>query len=92
MTAPATLPEHLRAIWEEMVPQVSPKIGEVGLEALCVQVHRARDAQRRVTEEGMLVLDAKGNAAPHPALAIEKAAQGEVRTWLLKFGARRAAR
>ena len=34
--------------------------------------------------------DAKGNPVPHPALAIEKAAQVEVRAWSERFKPRRA--
>lgn len=33
--------------------------------------------------------DAKGNPVPHPALAIEKAAQVEVRAWSERFKPRR---
>jgi hypothetical protein len=47
-----------------------------------------RDAQRRITAEGIVVADAKGNPCPHPALAVEKQAQGEVRAWLGKYGRR----
>lgn len=78
----------MAAIWSEMVGQVRPTIGAVGLEALCVQVARMRDAQRRITAEGLVVADAKGNPVPHPALAVEKQAQAEIRQWLGKFGAR----
>jgi phage terminase small subunit len=85
---PAALPEHLVPIWDEMLPQVSSKIGAVGLEALCVQVHRMRDAQQRVTAEGLVVASPKGDPVPHPALAVEAKAQGEVREWLKRFPAR----
>lgn len=69
-----------------MAPKVRPSIGLVGLEALCGQVYRLRDAQERVTKDGAVVGDAKGNPAPHPALAIERAAQSEIRQWVTKFG------
>jgi P27 family predicted phage terminase small subunit len=85
---PEHLPAELVDIWEEMLPQVSRRIGAAGLEALCMQVSRMRDAHRRIETEGMVVQDPKGNPAPHPALAVEKQAQGEVRQWLVKFGGR----
>ena len=85
---PKNLPEHLAAIWRETAPQVRPAIGAAGLEALCIQIARQRDAQRRITEEGLVVADGKGNPAPHPALEIERAAQREIRDWLKQFATR----
>lgn len=83
---PKTLPDHLSVIWDEMKGQIYESIQPAGLEALCVQVHRMRDAQMRIQEDGAVVNDGKGTAVPHPAIAIEKAAGAEVRTWLAKFG------
>lgn len=85
---PDHLPAHLAPIWEEILPTVQPAIGPVGLEALCAQIYRMRDAQERVTKDGAVVADAKGNPCPHPAIAIEKQAQAEVRAWVAKFGRR----
>ena len=87
LECPRALPEHLRPIWSETVPKVRSTIGPVGLEALCGQIYRMRDAQERITKDGAIVADAKGNPVPHPALAIEKQAQAEVRAWVIKFGA-----
>jgi hypothetical protein len=89
-THPASLPEHLRPIWDEMAVQVGPKIGAIGLEALCVQVYRMRDAQRRITAEGVVVSSPKGDPVPHPALAVEVKAQAEVREWIKRFPARQS--
>jgi hypothetical protein len=88
MKVPKGLPDHIGVIWKEMLPQVRPTIGAAGMEALCTQVYRMRDAQKRITAEGIVVADAKGNPCPHPALAVEKQAQGEVRAWLGKYGRR----
>jgi len=82
------LPEHLRPIWEEMEAQVVERIGAIGLEALCGQVYRLRTAEERISREGLVVQDVKGNPAPHPAIYIEKQAQAEIRTWLQKYGRR----
>ena len=71
---------------------VALKPGSEGpdLEAYCTQVARMRDAQARIDAEGIVVADARGNPVPHPALAIEKAAQVEVRAWSERFKPRRA--
>ena len=84
---PSHLALTLIPIWDEMVGQVRSRIGSSGLEALCLQIHRMRDAQGRIDAEGLIVADAKGAPAPHPAIPIERAAQVEVRAWIVKFGA-----
>lgn len=87
MDKPAALPDHLKPIWDEMAGQVSPKIGLAGMEALVIQVYRMRDAQQRVSRDGLVVADEKGRAVEHPALAIERAATREVRDWMKQFPA-----
>jgi P27 family predicted phage terminase small subunit len=83
---PDHLPEHIKDLWVETQGQVYGSIGAIGLEALCAQVHRMREARQRIDSEGMVVQDTKGAPVPHPAIAIEKQAGAEVRTWLSKFG------
>jgi len=84
-------PEHLspaaRAVWDTTVgAHPSPdRIVGPDLEAYCTQVARMRDAQARVDAEGLIVADAKGNPVPHPAIALERAAQAEVRAWGDRF-------
>ncbi len=51
------------------------------LEAFCGQVARLRDAQARLAAEGSIIADPKGVPIPHPAIAIERAAQDEIRKW-----------
>lgn len=51
------------------------------LEAVAGQIARLRDAQERIAREGLIVPDGKQNPVPHPALAIERAAQDEIRKW-----------
>jgi len=89
MERPASLPEHLAPIWDEMTGQVNQKIGAAGMEALCIQVFRMRDAQARVSRDGLMVSDEKGRATEHPALAVERAASREVMAWLKQFPAPR---
>lgn len=90
MTTPA--PPHLStvaaAIWDDLVAslgQSAERLAGPDLEAYVVQIARMRDAQARIDAEGLVVADEKGRPIPHPALAIEKAAQTEVRAWAVKF-------
>lgn len=55
------------------------------LEAYCGQVARLRDSQRRIAAEGLVVADPKGHPIPHPAIAIERVAQDEIRKWGDRF-------
>lgn len=59
------------------------------LEAFCGQVARLRDAQARLAAEGSIIADPKGVPIPHPAIAIERAAQDEIRKWGNAFKPRR---
>ena len=80
-TAPAHLPDDIRAVWDSL------PAGHSGpeYEAYCGQIARLRDAQRRLAAEGIVVADQKGNAIPHPAVAVEKQAQAEIRAWGTRF-------
>jgi P27 family predicted phage terminase small subunit len=98
-------PEHLspaaRLVWDQVVagydagygdPVRVARIEGPDLEAYCVQVARMRDAQARIDAEGLVVPDEKGRPVPHPAIAIEKQAQAEVRAWGGRFRPRAASR
>ena len=87
MTAPEFMPDAERAIWDQMVAAGSPEGPE--LEAFVGQVARLRVAQRRIAAEGLITADPKGYPIPHPAIAIEKAAQAEIRAWGSKFAPKR---
>lgn len=84
MNAPQHLPDDIAAVWEEIAP-TAPHIPAPMMEAYCGQVARLRDAQRRLAADGSVVLDSKRNPVPHPALAIERAAQAEIRAWGDRF-------
>lgn len=88
MSAPEHLSPSAAAVWVQVV-EGRPGCEGPDLEAFCVQVARMRDAQARVDSEGLVVADEKGRPVPHPALAIEKAAQVEVRAWADRFRPRR---
>lgn len=51
------------------------------------QLERAREAGERVAREGSVVRDMKGSVIPHPAIAVEAAAQ-KLAAGLLKDWAR----
>ena len=87
---PAHLGDGAARVWREVVAAHHAPDRVVGpdLEAYCTQVARMRDAQGRIDAEGLVVRDVKGNPVPHPALAIEKAAQAEVRAWGDRFKGR----
>lgn len=84
---PDHMPDAERAIWDQMVDAGSPEGPE--LEAFVGQVARLREAQRRIAAEGLITADPKGYPIPHPAIAIEKAAQAEIRAWGSKFAPKR---
>lgn len=81
MTHCAETAGFVRAIVDELWSELPA--GPIGpdFEAWCGQVARLRDAQRRIALEGLIVADAKGNPMAHPAIAIERQAQAELRAW-----------
>lgn len=79
--APAHLSDAARSAWAEIVEGGETASELASLEAVCVQIARARDAQARIDAEGLVVAGAKGEPVPHPAIAIERAAQTEVHRW-----------
>ena len=84
MSAPDHLPEAVAAVWSEVVAAYgdgSAAIEGPALEAFCGQVATLRDAQLRLASDGLIVDDPKGFPVNHPAIAIERAAQDEIRKW-----------
>jgi len=93
VNAPETLPPDIAAVWVEVVKAYgagAERIVGPHLEAYCGQVARLRDAQRRIAVEGLVVADSKGQPMPHPALAIERTAQDEIRKWGETFRPKRS--
>lgn len=86
MDAPGHLDGSARAVWDEVIAaNPSAKLAPFELEAYAHQVALLRDAHQRVRDEGAVVADEKGRPCPHPALAIARAAQDEVRRWGRRF-------
>lgn len=87
LVAPGHLPEDVADVWREhrAAGVAVHKLDAPDFEAYAGQVCRLRDAQRRLASEGIVIADPKGNPVPHPALAIERAAQVELRQWGMTF-------
>lgn len=90
-------PEHLpAAVLEEYDrvladwPEGCPEPAGPRFEAWLGQVARLHEAQRLLDKDGLIVPDVKGNPVPHPALAIEKIAQEQLRAWGDEFTPARA--
>lgn len=91
---PAHLTDAEREAWSELVAALGAAAAGApapALEAAACQVARMRDAHRRITAEGEIVLDGRDRPVPHPALAIERQAQAELRGWLAALAPRAAA-
>ena len=92
MTAPDHLPDKIAAVWAEVVTAYgagAERIEGPDLEAYCGQVATLREAQRRIAADSLVVADPKGHPVPHPAIAIERTAQDEIRKWGSAFKSRR---
>lgn len=84
LTPPGHMPTDVATIWAEITTAYGPGADQItgpDLEAYCGQVARLREAQRRLATEGLVIADPKGNPIPHPAIAIERTAQDEIRKW-----------
>lgn len=83
MSAPEHLPKNVSDVWEELAKNLDNPGTARGpaFEAYCGQIARLRDAQNRISEEGLVIADAKGQPIAHPALVVEKQAQVEIRAW-----------
>lgn len=88
--APARLDEGAAAVWDEVIAQHHEpgKIAGPDLEAYCCQVALQRDLRARIADEGTIIADERGRPEPHPAIALERAAQKEIRDWGDKFRGR----
>lgn len=89
MTAPDYLPKRVADVWDEVEAAFSPtafdRLNKQNLEAYCGQVATMREAQQRVSKEGIIIADAKGDPIEHPAIGIVKRAQEQIRAWGTEF-------
>ncbi|OZF41896.1 P27 family phage terminase small subunit [Rhodococcus sp. 14-2470-1a] len=84
---PQHLSESAAAVWVYTVSRHNSPDDILGpeLDAYCVVVARARDAAKRIDDEGAVVNDERGNAVEHPAFAIERKAQAAIKAWGDRF-------
>lgn len=75
--------DEIRGAWPKGSSKPAPSGPE--FEAFCGVVARLIDAQRRLSSEGPIIADPKGNPIPHPALAIEKSCAEQLRRWGARF-------
>ena len=80
--APAHLSAAAKTAWTGLLAGGESPVELVALEAIAVQVARARTAQTMVDSEGILVPGPKDDRVPHPALAVERAAHDQIRRWV----------
>jgi P27 family predicted phage terminase small subunit len=88
--APEWLPSEAAAEWERVVPELSrlellKPVDRAALTAYCLTWDRLVEAQRLVTEEGVLGENSQGRVR-HPAVAVVEAASKELRAWAGEFG------
>lgn len=90
-TAELRPPEHLdektAAVWRELVGAHHDPARIVGadFDAYCGQVALQRDARARIARDGVIVEDERGRPTDHPAIALERDAQREIRNWGDRF-------
>jgi len=88
--APAWLPAEAAAEWERVVPELArlellKPVDRASLTAYCLTWDRLVEAQRLVTQDGVLGENSQG-IVRHPAVAVVEAASKELRAWASEFG------
>lgn len=62
----------------EAKKQLNANTPDIIIELLASQINIAREAEKRIVEEGIVVRDMKGSVIPHPAIKIERNALTEI--------------
>lgn len=84
-------PEHLTpsaaGVWEEIVSDSDTPhlLNPEELGAYCEMVSLERDASARVAREGTIVSDERGRPIAHPAIAVARQAQQDIKAWGDRF-------
>lgn len=84
-------PEHLSAaaaaVWREVMAEIvnADHIVADELAAYCDCVALERDASARVAREGTIVADERGRPIAHPAIAVARQAQQDIKGWGERF-------
>lgn len=88
--APAFLDGEARALWERVVPELArlelvKPIDAEALAAYCLTWQRLVEAQKIISDEGLLATNSQGRVR-HPAVAVVEAASKDLRSWASEFG------
>lgn len=88
--APAWLPDEAAAEWERVVPElarleITKPVDRAALTAYCLTWDRLVNAQRILSDTGLLGENSQGLVRA-PAVAIVEAASKELRAWAGEFG------
>jgi P27 family predicted phage terminase small subunit len=77
---PAHLSTDGRRMWRELIADY--ELDDAGalalLQAACEAHDRAQQARRRIDRDGVLLVDRFNQKKPHPAVAIERDARGQM--------------
>ena len=81
--APDHLSDEAREVWDSVIADASNPayIAADELAAYCNAVVLERDCARRVREEGTIVADERGRPIAHPAIAVGRQAQQDIKGW-----------
>lgn len=84
---PAHLSESAAEVWRAVIRDASNPtfIAADELAAYCNAVALERDCARRVATEGTIVADERGRPIAHPAVAVGRQAQQDIKGWAEKF-------
>jgi len=85
MKPPKTLAKEHHETFKEIAAQVRPECPVSVVESITAQVATSRDCRRRIDRDGTIVADSRGNPVPHPAIALEAAAQKRSATLLRQW-------
>lgn len=84
---PDHLSETAAQVWRSVIRDCSNPtfVAADELAAYCNAVVLERDCARRVAEEGTIVADERGRPIAHPAIAVGRQAQQDIKGWAEKF-------
>lgn len=88
--APAALPPHARALWDEVVPILSRwslrSTDLPAIEAMCMAYARMMQARDVINRQGLFSLGSTGQMVEHPAFKIEQQASRTFLSYAQQFG------
>lgn len=88
LAPPSHLAPNVRAVWVEVAPHLTTArpSDRPGVEALCVAIALAREADDTLARDGTYLTHPNGHTYTHPALKVSQRAHLDVRRWSQAFG------